>query len=275
MRLGTGTEDAFMAELAAEAGAARDAYGRLMGACTETTSAHVMLGDGTVRDEETFDPQRAQTALERTVVALEGWDSRDVSTTSNDDKRRLFTKFTVSEGDYVLSGHLSLQYHVLLYYVPDQRVMDCQKRLSEAIERAGAGEDRASAADTIVRRRLEHDGAAPKSEQEIFEALYNDEALRESIAGEIDSSAGPAAKSLEETKAELFAELDSYLLEAYSTSQVLIDEARLVGGEEGYVFSLDLERTGGGLDPESVPDAERKALVRRVRQLRGALDAAH
>ncbi len=274
MRLGTGVEDEFMAKLAAEADAARGAYGRLMNRCTGTTRAHVMLGDGTVSDEETFDPQRAHAALEQVVLALDEWDSRAVSTTSNDDKRRLFTKFTVSEGNYALSGHLSLQYHVLLYYVPDQRVMDCQKRLGEAIERAGAGEDRANAADVIVRKRLERTSTAPKSEQEIFEALYNDEGLRESIVNEIDASAGPSAKSLEETKAELFAELDTYLLETYRTSQVVIDEARLVGGEEGYVFSLDLEHVGGGLDPETIPDKERGAIVRRVQQLRGALESA-
>jgi len=273
MRLGGHAEGPFMGRLGAEAGAAREAYARLMAACARPSRASVMLGDGTVREEETFDPAAAEAAMGAVARGLEGWDVRPASTARNDDKRRLFTKFSVEEAGHRVSGHLSLQYHVLLYYEPDQRVMDCQRRLAEVIGQAGgADERRAARGDEVARRMLAEAGVGGTGEQEIFEALYNDAALRERIASEVDAD-DAGARELRAERAALLSELDSRLLEVYRTSHVLIDEARLVGGEEGYLFSLDLERAGGGLDPGAIGGAAREAIARRVSQVRVAVEA--
>ena len=56
------------------------------------------------------------------------------SISNNEDIRRIFSKFEIMEGNYLLSGHLSIQFHVLLYCRPDQRVLDCQKELSEIVD---------------------------------------------------------------------------------------------------------------------------------------------
>jgi len=273
VRLGTQADGAFMGRLGAEANAAREAYARLMAACARPSRAHVMLGDGTVREEETFDPGAAEEAMGAIARGLDGWDVRAPGTARNDDKRRLFTKFSIEEAGHRVSGHLSLQYHVLLYYEPDSRVMECQRRLSEVIGRAGgADERRAARGDEITQRMLAEAGVDAAGEQGIFEALYNDAALRERIAAEVDA-ADAGAHDLRSERAALLAELDSRLLEVYRTSHVLIDEARLVGGEEGYLFSLDLERAGGGLDPGAVPPAAQGAIARRVSQVRGAIEA--
>ncbi|MDD9808917.1 MAG: hypothetical protein OXU86_07070 [Thaumarchaeota archaeon] len=273
MRLGGAADGPFMGRLGAEADAAREAYARLMAACTRPARASVMLGDGTVREEETFDPAAAEEAMGGVARGLDGWDVRAPDTTRNDDKRRLFTKFSVEEEGHRVSGHLSLQYHVLLYYEPDQRVMDCQRRLSEVIGQAGgADERRAARGDEVARRMLAEAGVEASGEQEIFEALYNDAGLRARIAAAVDA-ADEGARNLRAERASLLAELDSRLLEVYRTSHVLIDEARLVGGEEGYLFSLDVERAGGGLDPGAMPAAAREAVARRVAQARAALEA--
>ena len=42
-------------------------------------------------------------------------------------------------------------------------------------------------------------------------------------------------------KQDLFRELDSLLMETYQTSPVLIDDTRLVAGEEGCLVTIDLE----------------------------------
>lgn len=273
MRLGAGSDDAFLARLGADAGAAREAYARLMASCARPSRAHVMLGDGTVREEETFDPAAAERAMGGIAGGLGGWDVRPASTSRNDDKRRLFTKFSIGEAGHTISGHLSLQYHVLLYYEPDSRVMDCQRRLAGVIERAGgADERRAARGDEVARRMLAEAGVGDAGEQEIFEALYNDAALRERISAEVDA-AGAGERDLRAERAALLSELDSRLLEVYRTSDALIDEARLVGGEEGFLFSLDLERAGGGLDTAAIGGAAREAIARRVSQVRGAVEA--
>ena len=42
-------------------------------------------------------------------------------------------KFEIME-KLLISGHVSIQFHVLLYYKPIQRVIDCQKELSEIVD---------------------------------------------------------------------------------------------------------------------------------------------
>ena len=204
----------------------------------------VMMGDSTVSEQSTFDPARVGRYL-ASVVGRLGWESDGVSETRNDDVRRTFARFSARSGGYILSGHVSVQYHVLLHYRPDARVAPAQKELAEVIEKMRPAEGgMAEQADAVVARRLREAGYADLDEQEIFEALFNDDRLRESISAEAGwekEYAGLAAR-----RQELFDELDSLLLETYQTSAVLIDEARLVTGEEGVVCSFDLERFSGG-----------------------------
>ena len=72
--------------------------------------------------------------LEKLNQKLIDWSLQDVSITNNEDLRRIFTKFEIAEGNYLISGHISLQFHVLLFYKPLQRVIDCQKELAEIVD---------------------------------------------------------------------------------------------------------------------------------------------
>ena len=275
VRIGGGAEGGFVRELDARYARMKSAYAGIMAGSAQTREIDVMIQDGTVKKDTTFDPGAAHAALSSITSLLGGWDVQDVDTTRNEDKRRIFTKFAASDGGYVLSGHLSLQYHVLLYYTPDQRVLDCQLELSKLVDAtAGHEERRARMGDEIVRQRLELAGAQQLGEQEIFETLYNDETLRGQIASEMDAKADPEEARLAARKAELYRELDSRLLEVYKTSGVMIDEARLVGGEEGYVFTLDIERDGGGFDPGAVEQGASEAILARMGQLESALGRA-
>ena len=79
-------------------------------------------------------------------------------------------------------------------------------------------------------------------------------------------------KRLAERKSELFNLLDSYLMEIYQTSSVLIDDTRLVAGEEGCLSTFDLEfiknKTKEGLfDPKKISDDIKQKIVNRLDQV--------
>lgn len=217
----------------------------------------VMMGDSTVSDQSTFDPARVSGYFSSVLRDLQRWESDGISESRNDDLRRTFARFSTRNGDYLLSGHVSAQYHVLLYYKPDARVASAQKELAKIVDQlrpveGGAAEQ----ADSVVARMLREAGYEGLDEQGIFEALFDDEKLREKISGEIGGDA--RHRELAGRRQELFGELDSLLLETYQTSCVLIDEARLVTGEEGFVCVFDLERfTGssreGHFDQSQIP----------------------
>ena len=243
MRVGTGSDA--LGGLAADVERVQQEFMAGASACAVHAPVKVMMGDSTVSDQSTFDPARISVYFASVLRELRGWESDGVSESRNDDLRRTFAKFSTRSGEYLLSGHVSAQYHVLLHYRPDTRVVSAQKELASIVDQlrpleGGAAEQ----ADAVVARMLREAGYGELDEQGVFEALFEDDKLREKISGEIGGDA--RHRELAGRRQELFDELDSLLLETYQTSCVLIDEARLVTGEEGFVCVFDLERFSGG-----------------------------
>ena len=79
-------------------------------------------------------------------------------------------------------------------------------------------------------------------------------------------------------KKELLNQLDNLLLETFQTSSVLIDEQRLVNGEEGCLCNIDLEyiennSKQGLFDLDLLDDESQEKIETRINQISGALDA--
>ena len=285
MRLGTKSSDEFMQELGRKNENIQDAYLQKIKELTETAKVKVMLGDSTVTTEETFDPGKVQGLYQKIAGGLDGWSTQDVTISNNEDIRRIFLKFEMMAGNYLVSGHMSIQFHVLLYYRPDQRVIDCQKELSEIIDTTKSKEQQISdEGDRLVLHKLKEMGYENPDEQSLFEIFYKDDELREKIHSEIEGGTDAEFKRFAERKINLFAELDSLLLETYQTSPVLIDDTRLIAGEEGCLCTFDVEfvknNTKEGLfDPRKMPSHARtkisQSLDEILRMLAGPLgDAA-
>ncbi len=240
---------------------------------TKMIDVKVMMGDSTITDQKTFDPKQVSDYFQKINDSLEGWSVQDVSVTNNQDVRRIFTKFEIREGSYLISGHLSLQFHVLLYYKPVQRVIDCQKELAEIVDLTKNEQEQLSDnSDQIVLKKLKDMGYKDFDHQKLFEVLYENDEFREKVFAEIQKDSGVDFQELSEKKAKLFSELDSLLLETYQTSPVLIDDPRLVAGEEGCLLSLDLEFIKNGnregvFDPRKMPDSVKENILKRLSEL--------
>lgn len=240
---------------------------------TKMIDVKVMLGDSTVIEQKTFEQKQVIDYFQKINQSLKGWSLQDVSVTNHEDLRRIFTKFEVMEGNYLISGHVSLQFHVLLYYKPDQRVIDCQKELSEIIDMTKNEEERLSDnSDQIVLNKLKEMGYKDFDHQNLFEVFYKNDEFREKIFQEIQKGASVDFKELSEKKTNLFKELDSLLIETYQTSPVLIDDTRLVTGEEGCLLTLDLEfvknnNREGLFDPRKMSNSVKERIVKRLDEL--------
>ena len=233
----------------------------------------VMMGDSTITEQKTFDPKLVTNYFQKINDYLQGWSLQDVSTSNNQDIRRVFTKFEIREGNYLLSGHLSLQFHVLLYYKPIQRVIDCQKELAVIVDSTKNKEEQlANNSDQIVLNKLKEMGYKDFDHQKLFEVFYENDEFREKVFTEIQKDAGIDFQKLSEEKNKLFAELDSLLLETYQTSSILIDDPRLVAGEEGCLLTLDLEfiknnNREGVFDARKISDSVRTNILKRLDEL--------
>lgn len=273
MRLGARSPNDFIQTLNQKNEVIQKLYLSKMTDLTKMIDTKVMLGDSTITEQKTFEPKQVMDYFQKISQSLEKWSLQDVSITNHEDLRRVFTKFEIMEGNYLISGHVSLQFHVLLYYKPDQRVIDCQKELSEIIDLAKNEEERLSDnSDQFILNRLKESGYQDFDHQKLFEVFYENDEFREKIFQEIQKGASVNFKELSERKKKLFQELDSLLIETYQTSPVLIDDTRLVTGEEGCLFTLDLEfiknnNREGLFDPRKISDSVKGRIVKRLDEL--------
>jgi len=240
---------------------------------TKMVDVKVMMGDSTITEQKTFDPKQITNYLEKLSQNLTDWSHQNVSVTNNEDLRRIFTKFEINEGNYLISGHISLQFHVLLFYKPLQRVIDCQKELAKIVDITKNKETELSDnSDQFVLDKLKEIGYKDFDHQKLFEVFYENETFSKKIYEEIEKDAGEEFKKLTEKKNELFKELDSLLIETYQTCSVLIDDTRLVTGEEGCLCTLDIEfiknnNREGLFDPRKMSNTVKENILKKLNNL--------
>jgi hypothetical protein len=279
VRLGSRSSNEFIQLLNEKNESIQQSYLPKMVDLTKMVNVKVMMGDSTITEQKTFDPKLVSDYFQKINDNLKEWSLQDVSITNNQDVRRIFTKFEIKEGSYLISGHLSLQFHVLLYYKPDQRVIDCQKELSEIVDLTKNEQEQLSDnSDQIVLNKLKEMGYKDFDHQKLFEVFYENDEFREKVFAEIQKDAGVDFQELSEKKSKLFSELDSLLVETYQTSNVLIDDPRLVAGEEGCLLTLDLEFIKNGnregvFDPRKMSDSVKENILKRLSELESVIQS--
>jgi len=270
VRLGSKSPDKFIQQLNQKNEGIQKLFLSKMTSLTKMIDVKVMMGDSTVTEQKTFDPKQVTDYFQKINNCLKDWSLQDVTITNNEDIRRIFTKFEIMEGNYLISGHVSLQFHVLLYYKPDQRVLDCQKELSEIVDFTKNNEQQISDnSDEFVLNKLREMGYKDLDHQKLFEIFYENDEFREKVYAEIEKDAGVNFQELSEKKTKLFNELDSLLLETYQTTSVLIDDNRLITGEEGCLCTIDLEfvknkNREGLFDPRKMSDSVKENILKRL-----------
>ena len=173
MRLGTRSPNEFIQTLNEKNESIQKKFLEKITDLTKMISVKVMMGDATVTEQKTFDPKLVSDYFQKINNSLKAWSLQDVSISNNEDIRRIFSKFEIMEGNYLISGHLSIQFHVLLYYKPNQRVIDCQKELAEIVDLTKNKEQQISDnSDEFVLNKLKEMGYKDLDHQKLFEIFY-------------------------------------------------------------------------------------------------------
>lgn len=267
MRIGNPSNNEFILELNKINEEIQVEYLKKIIHVTRSVNCDVMLGDSTTKKVETFDIKNVETFFGRFESFLSEWNSQGVTYSSDEDLRRIFTKAEIRIGDYIVSLHKSLQYHVLLYYKPIQQVIELQKKLAELIDTNGNSESKyEEEGERLIIEKLNELGFKDMPKQELFELFYNDEELAKKIKKMIDDSQ-PEVVDVQGQKNELFKKLDNLLIETFHTTSVMIDEQKLVNGEEGCLCNIDLEYVDNGakqgLVDASLIDEQNKILIKQ------------
>jgi hypothetical protein len=273
LRLGTKSTDQFIQELNKKNEIIQKLYLEKMKEITRTTNLKAMLGDSSIVEQRTFDPILVQEFYKKISNSLSNWVTHDVSFTNNEDLRRIFIKFDAKEANYIITCHMSIQYHVLLYYKPDSNVIKYQKELSDIIDKTKNSEIKlAEDSEQYIVKKLNEIGYKDLDHKNLFQIFYENDELRDKIYKEIEEKTDSNIQALLKRKKDLFNELDNLLLELYQTTPVLIDDSKLVTGEEGVLCTFDIEYTKnnvkeGLFDTKKIPDKVKEKLLDRFDEI--------
>ncbi len=247
MRLGSKTDDEFLIKLNEKNSQIQSIFHEKIKEIAKKHLVDVMMQDGTVKKQETFEVEKINQIYNRFANGLQAWTLEGISSTNDEGIRRNFIKLNTNADDCKISLHLSIQYHVVLFYQPNYEVMKKQKELSDFMDMTKKQEgELTEKSDHVILEKLKAEGYKDLDTQNLFEIFYNDDKIREKIMNEIELQTDGDLQKISQRKENLLKELDDLLLETYQMEPVLIDEARLVTGEEGCVCNIDIERIENG-----------------------------
>ena len=268
MRIGNPTKNEYFLKLNEINRQIQDQFLAKIKNTTRTVKCNVMLGDSTTKQIDTFDISNVNSFLSD-FTNIPNWSSQGMSNSSDEDLRRLFTKSEIKLGNYILSIHISLQYRVQLYYKPVQEVLELQKQLANLINSVGSSETKyEEESDRLIIEKLNELGFKDMPKQKLFELFYNDEELSNKIKNMIDESQSEVV-NVKDKKNKLFRQLDNLLLETFHTTPTIIDEQKLVNGEEGCLCNLDLEYVEDGakqglVDASIMNEYDKNSVIKEI-----------
>jgi len=266
MRLGSKTDDEFLIKLNKKNSQIQSIF---HGKIKEIAKKHlidVMMQDGIVKKQETFDVEKIHQVYNGFANRLQDWTLDGISSTNDEGIRRNFIKLNTNADNCKISLHLSIQYHVILFYQPNYEVMKKQKELSDFMDMTKKQEgELTEKSDHVILEKLRAEGYKDLDTQNLFEIFYNDDKIREKIMSEIELQTDGDLQKISQRKENLLKELDDLLLETYQMEPILIDEARLVTGEEGCVCNIDIEmiengQKGGLFDSNQVSSSTKEKI---------------
>ena len=247
MRLGNETDDEFLTALNEKNIQIQNIFHEKIKEIAKKYPVDVMLQDGTVKKQETFDVEKIHQVYDEFANNLQDWVLDGISSTDNEGIRRKFIKLYTNIDNCKILLHLSVQYRVVLFYQPNYEVMKKQKELSDFMDMTKKQEDELTQkSDHVILEKLRAEGYKDLDTQSLFEVFYKDDKIREKIMNEIELQTDGDLQKISQRKESLLKALDDLLLETYQMEPVLIDEARLVTGEEGCVCNIDIEMIENG-----------------------------
>jgi hypothetical protein len=247
MRLGSKTDDEFLIKLNKKNSQIQSIFHEKIKEIAKKHLVDVMMQDGIVKKQETFDVEKIHQVYNGFANRLQDWTLDGISSTNDEGIRRNFIKLNTNADNCKISLHLSIQYHVILFYQPNYEVMKKQKELSDFMDMTKKQEgELTEKSDHVILEKLRAEGYKDLDTQNLFEIFYDDDKIREKIMNEIELQTDGDLQKISQRKENLLKELDDLLLETYQMEPILIDEARLVTGEEGCVCNIDIEMIENG-----------------------------
>ena len=210
----------------------------------KTSSIKVMLGDGTITDSVTFDPQETVRYYNILGGRLKGWSNYGVSKSNTEDLHRVSYQIYKQVEKYYISVHFEIQFHSLKFYSVDKRVLEIQKEIHELSRKSNEiHQSLAKTGNEIVVREIGNMGYGDLAFEDLLEKILSDQVISSQLEDKAKDvrSKYPELKEVEDKERALATEINDYIMEVYTIDPVVIDYNKLMQGEVGVVLYMDIE----------------------------------
>jgi len=236
---------------------------------------NVMLGDASITQQDTFEPQKVALFLEMLSRHLKTWSSQGIAKTDTDDLRRLHVQFTTQVDKFHLSCYVALQYHALPFYKCDDRIIKIKKQLIEIDEKVAQLKPTIEGKENLMlEQELTKRGKSGLNFEELLETMYNDEKLFSELVQKVDDlhKNYPEYYQAAERRGKLLVELNDMVVELYKMKYALIDQNKMMQGEEGLALHFDLEvvskdERGGNISVDKIVPRSKEEIIQRFREI--------
>ena len=244
MRVPLKGSDKFCLELNSAYSKMEQVYFDSIKSSLKTSTIKVMLGDGTITDSVTFDPQETVRYFNILGGHLKGWSNYGVSKSNTDDLHRVSYQISKQIEKYYISVHFEIQFHSLKFYRVDKRVLQIQMEIHELSRKSNdIHQLLAKTGNEIVVRELSNMGFGDLPYEDLLEKILSDQAISSQLedkAKEVRSKY-PELREVEIKERALAAEINDYIMEVYTIDPVAIDYNKLMQGEVGVALYMDIE----------------------------------
>jgi len=244
MRVPLKGSDKFCLDLNSVYSRMEQAYFSSLKSSLKTSAIKVMLGDGTITDSVTFDPQETVRYFNILGGCLKGWSNSGVSKSNTDDLHRATYQISNQIEKYYISVHFEIQFHSLKFYRVDKRVLEIQKEIHELSRKSNKiHQSLANTGNEIVVRELRNMGYGDLPFEDLLEIMLSDQVISSQLEDKAKNvmSQYPELGEVEIKEIALGTELNDYIMEVYTIDPVVIDYNKLMQGEVGVVLYMDIE----------------------------------
>jgi hypothetical protein len=244
MRVPLKGSDKFCLELNSAYSEMEQVYFNSIKSSLKTSAIKVMLGDGTITDSVTFDPQETVRYFNILGGRLKGWSNSGVSKSNTEDLHRVSYQIYKQVEKYYISVHFEIQFHSLKFYRVDKRVLEIQKEIHELSRKsAEMHQSLAKTGNEIVVRELDNMGYGDLPFEDLLEKVLSDQVISSQLEDKAKDARNkyPELREVEIKERALAAEISDYIMEVYTIDPVVIDFNKLMQGEVGVVLYMDIE----------------------------------
>jgi hypothetical protein len=225
----------------------RDSFENSIKKNLETIQMKVMLADFTVIETNTFDPNRVLNYFfnkEKEAKSLKSWKVVPVQSTKTDDLHRIFLQMNNEIERYYFYIYFGIQFHSLLFYKLDKNVININKKIRELEENNfNIKQEISKKGNQIIKQELDNLGYKEIGNTELFEELFTKQNLSEDLSEKASNLEDnyPQLRQNSQLIETLKKDLENLMIELYQINLASIDSNKLMVGEEGIAFNMDLE----------------------------------